>query len=268
MTLSPLLLSPLFETFDQSTLAVLGLVAFLAGVGTAAIGPGNVFVAVTLTLLPVSPATVAGTVSANNVAAGTLGAGAYARSGELRSTRGKRLTAVLCVGSVAGALLGQWLNGFVSKGEFMLLLGLLLVSVGTLTWYRTGNDLSLLSVSVSTPRGVAAVASLAVAVGVSGGLLGVGGPLLAVPLLVALDVPLLLALAAAQVQSVFVATPAALAYLAEGSLSPALVAWILVPNLLGVLTGWTVAHRVEADRLKVALATTLTLFGAYLAMTA
>jgi len=261
---SPLpLSSALFGALDPTTLTLLALVAFLAGVGITAIGPGGIFITIALSVTPLSPALIAGTGSATNVVAGLVGSGMYARSGELRSGSGARLTAVLSLASVVGALLGQRLNGFLSRPQFMAVLGGVLLLTGLLTWYRVRYDAGLCSISPETARGLAVVAALGLFVGVPGGLLGVGGPVLAVPLLVAVGVPLLAGVAAAQVQSVFIAAPATLAYLLDGAISLPLVALFLVPEVCGLFVGWKLAHRVDAGRLKLALAGTLVLLTPY-----
>ena len=262
MSLVPLSAS-LVGSLEPTTLAAVVVVAFLAGVGITAIGPGGIFITIALSVTPLSPALIAGTGSATNVVAGALGSGMYARSGELRTTAGRRLTVVLSLSSVAGALAGQRLNGHVSKPEFMAVLGGVLLVTGLLTWYRVRYDSGLVSISLETTRGLAVVAALGLFVGVPGGLLGVGGPVLAVPLLVAVGVPLLAGVAAAQVQSVFIAAPAAVAYFLEGAISLPLVALFLVPEICGLFVGWKVAHRVDAGRLKLALAATLVLLTPY-----
>ena len=251
------------SAFDPTMIVLVVLVAFLAGVGITAIGPGGIFITIALSMTPLPPALIAGTGSATNVVAGTIGSGMYAQSGELRSDSGRRLTVVLSLFSVAGALSGQWLNGHVSKSQFMGVLGGVLLLTGLLTWYRVRYDSGILDVSLDTTRGLAVVAALGLFVGIPGGLLGVGGPVLAVPLLVAVGVPLLSGVAAAQVQSVFIAAPAAVAYLLEGAISLPLVALFVVPEICGLYVGWKIAHQIDAGRLKLVLAGTLILVTPY-----
>ena len=253
----------LLSSLEPTMLLAIVLVAFLAGVGITAIGPGGIFITIALSVSPLPPALIAGTGSATNVVAGTVGSGMYARSGELRTRSGKRLTVVLSLFSVAGALAGQWLNGHVSKPQFMAVLGGVLLLTGLLTWYRVRYDRGICDVSLETTGGLAVVAGLGLFVGVPGGLLGVGGPVLAVPLLVAVGVPLLAGVAAAQVQSVFIAAPAAFAYLLEGAISLPLVALFVVPEVCGLYVGWRIAHHVDAGRLKLVLAGTLILMTPY-----
>lgn len=256
-------LASVTSTLTPTTLTLLILVAFLAGVGITAIGPGGIFITISLAMTPLSPAVIAGTGGATNVVAGIIGSGMYAKSGEFHSATGKRLTVVLSLFSVIGALTGQWLNQFVSKGEFMGVLGAVLLLTGVLTWYRVRFDSELLDISLETTRGLTVVAFLGLFVGIPGGLLGVGGPVLAVPLLVAVGVPLLSGVAAAQVQSVFIAAPATLAYFLDGAVSLELAAIFLIPEMLGLYVGWKIAHHIDATRLKLVLAGVLVLLAPY-----
>ena len=86
-------------------LAVFGLAA---GVGITAVGPGGVLATVGLfTLTGLSPAHVAGTALVTHVATGTLGTAAYIRSGELRDPETRRVTAILAAAACLGAPLAR-----------------------------------------------------------------------------------------------------------------------------------------------------------------
>ncbi|MFB6218047.1 MAG: sulfite exporter TauE/SafE family protein [Halobacteriaceae archaeon] len=243
------------------TALLLAAVAFGAGIGITAVGPGGVLLTVALVALTdLAPGAVVGTAMATFVATGLLGSAAYARSGDLRERRG--LAASLSATGLAGALAGVALNGAVSERGFELLLGAFVVLTGALVWYRTRAG-----AAVREPaRPLVAGALVGGGVGLSGGLLGVGGPVLAVPLLVVAGVPMLPALAVAQVQSVFVAAAATGGYLLRGTVSPALVALVGVPELGGVVVGWLIAHRVDERRLTRVLAALLVALGPYLAL--
>lgn len=243
------------------TVLLLVAIAFAAGVGITAIGPGGVFLTVALVgLTELSSATVVGTVMAVFVATGVLGSLAYARSGELRERRG--LAGALSLTGLAGALAGVALNAVVSERLFALLLGAFVSLTGLLVWYRTRDG----GVRTEPAHPLVVGGVVGVGVGLSGGLLGVGGPVLAVPLLVAAGVPMLPALAVSQVQSVFISAFATGGYLLRGTVSPALVVLVGVPALGGVVVGWLVAHRVDERRLTRLLAVLLVGLGPYLAL--
>jgi len=100
-----------------------------------------------------------------------------------------------------------------------------------------------------------------VAVGLPAGLLGVGGPVLAVPLLVMLGVPMLLAVGLAQVQSVLISLFASLGYAVQGVIDWGLALLVGIPLVVGTALGWWIAHRIRPARLKVGLAVVLVLLG-------
>ena len=108
--------------------------------------------------------------------------------------------------------------------------------------------------------------TIGVVVGIPGGMLGVGGPVIAVPLLVVAGVPMLVAVALAQVQSVFLAAGATLGYASQGAVSWPLAVLVGVPELVGVLVGWYVARQVDSVWLKRSLAVVLVIIGPYLAL--
>jgi len=248
-------------------LVVLVVVAAVAGVGITAVGPGGIFLTIALYALTDLPtATVVGTVSATFVATGLLGSASYYRSGELDADRGRRAAAVLSVTGVAGSLLGVGLNAVVSEAAFGVLLGALVFATGCLVYYRVQYGLGSATSEDSSTRRTLLVAAIGSFVGVSGGLLGVGGPVLAVPLLVAVGMPLLLAVGIAQVQSVFIALFTTVGYLTQGAVSWPLALAIGVPELVGVVAGWYVAQSVDSARLTRVLAALMLCLGPYVAL--
>lgn len=253
---------------DPSLLAVLAAIALVAGVGITTIGPGGIFLTIALyALTPLSPGTIAGTAQVAFVATGLVGTAAYVQSGELATGESRALTVVLSASSVAGALVGATLNASVSRAVFGLLLGALASSVGVVILYRERRGfMPIVTLDATTRSGKLSLGGLGFALGVFSGLLGVGGPVLAVPALVLVGVPILYAIAVAQVQSIFIAAFASLGYLAQGTVSFPLAVVVGVPLVAGVLVGWRVAHIVDPERLKLALGGVLVLVGPYLAL--
>ncbi|WP_129112612.1 sulfite exporter TauE/SafE family protein [Halegenticoccus tardaugens] len=251
---------------EPSILVALVCIALVAGVGITTVGPGGVFVTAALfALTPASPATVAGTASATFVATGLLGSYTYRRSGELSGDRGRALATVLSVTGVLGAVVGATLNTRLPRAVFGGLLAAFLAGVGLVLVIRERRGLAaVVEVDAGTTRGRTVVGAVGFVIGVAGGLLGVGGPVLTVPALVLLGTPMLLAVAAAQVQSVFLSGFATATYLTHGAVSPRLAVVVGVPQLVGVVLGWHVAHRVPAPRLRSALGGVLVLVGVVL----
>lgn len=108
------------------------------------------------------------------------------------------------------------------------------------------------------PRhGLALLIAGGLVVGVASGMFGVGGPLLTVPLLVAIGTPILPALAAAQVQSVIISGVGTVGYLSQSAIDWPLALIVGIPELLGVVIGWRIARRVPTRHLKRILIITL-----------
>jgi uncharacterized membrane protein YfcA len=241
-------------------LALLGLVA---GVGITAIGPGGVLATIGLfALTGLSPAQVAGTAIVTHIATGALGTAAYTRSGQLREPATRRTALTLAVSALVGAPLGVLINGTVSDRVFGILLGVFVALVAALVLYRDRRTDPAPRVRRPAVSGVAAVG---VAVAVASGIVGVGGPLLAVPLLVVLGMPVLSALAAAQVQSVVIATVGTAGYLAAGAIDWPLAALVGIPELAGVLLGWVLARALPTRTLTYVLIASLFGLAPYLA---
>jgi uncharacterized membrane protein YfcA len=253
-------------TLAISTLLV--VVAFFAGIGYTAIGPGGIFTTIALfTLTDIASSTVAGTAQLTFIAVGVLGSVTYFRSGELSLAGNTRMAVVLSIASILGALAGAEINTYVSRDLFGLLLGGFTVVAGLIIVYRQRSDrLPEYDVDLTTPRGTVLLAAVGLGLGGVSGLLGVGGPVVAVPVLVILGVGMLSAVAVAQVQSIFIATFATTGYYLNGAVSIPLAILVGVPQLVGAFVGWRVAHYVDPARLKVWLGITLVAISPYLAL--
>lgn len=242
------------------------IIALVGGVCITTIGPGGIFVTIALfALLPLDPSTVAGTASATFIATGIVGSLGYLRSGQLREKAAGKSAVVLSLASVIGAFTGAQVNTLLDTATFAILLGLFVLFTGLLILYRQKYKLEAdKRLNMETWKGLGWMAGVGVAVGLPGGLLGVGGPVLAVPLLVVLGVPMLLAVGLAQVQSIFISGFATFGYMLHGAVDWMLALFLTVPLLIGTVSGWYVAQRIKVSRLQIALALVLVALGVYL----
>lgn len=242
--------------------ALLVLIAFFGGVGTTTLGPGGIFVTIALYTITTFPsATVAGTASATFIATGLIGTAMYVRSGELRGAH-RRTAIVLAAASILGALAGSELNTYLPDRVFGLLLSVFVTVVGINIVYREyfGID-PWFAVDFTSPLGLAVVTLVGTGVGILGGLLGVGGPVIAVPILVLVGMPILVALGVAQVQSVVLAGAATANYASHQAVSVPYVVLIAVPQTMGAFVGWRVAHLIDPERLRIILGLVLICLG-------
>ncbi|WP_135820867.1 sulfite exporter TauE/SafE family protein [Halostella litorea] len=254
--------------FDPPLQVLLVVIALFSGIGITTIGPGGIFVTIALySLTPLSSNMVAGTAHSTFIATGLVGSAAYVHSGEMRTGEGRVMAIILSLASVVGALIGAYVNSFVPRSVFGVLLGVLAMATGITIVYRERRQLSpLYELDATEPQGRLVLGVLGFALGVASGLLGVGGPVIAVPALVLVGVPMLLAVAVAQFQSIFIAVFATTGYLAQGNVSLPLAILVGTPLLVGVVAGWKVAHLIDPNRLKVALGVVLFAVGPYLAL--
>ncbi len=251
---------------DLQVLALLAVIGLAGGVGITALGPGGVLVTTglfALTALP--PTTVAGTAIVTHIATGLLGSAAYMRSGQLREPVTRRAAVILSGSAVIGTPIGVLINSSVSGRGFGILLGTFVALVGALVLYRERHSRSQVE-PVHPRHSVLLLAGVGLAVAAASGVFGVGGPMLSVPLLVAIGVPVLPALAAAQAQSVIIASVGTVGYLVQNAINWPLALLVGVPELAGVLVGWKLASTVPTRGLKYALIVALFALAPYLAL--
>lgn len=233
-----------------STLLMAGF-GLVAGIGITAVGPGGVLVTVGLFLASdLSPAQIAGTAIVTHLVTGSVGSLAYHRSGQLRHLATRRIALILALTAAVGTPVGVLVNATASGTFFGALLAAFLVVVAVLVWRRSPRD----GVDDRHPHHrPALLIALGLGIAVVGGMFGVGGPLLTVPLLVLAGTPVLYALGASQVQSVVVAGVGTLSYLGRGTIDWRLALVVGVPELCGVMIGWKIAHAVPSPVLRRAM---------------
>jgi uncharacterized membrane protein YfcA len=248
-------------------LALLAVIGLVGGVGISAVGPGGVLPTIGLfALTPLAPAAVAGTAIATNIATGLAGTAAFTVSGQLRDAATRRVALVLAAAAVIGTPPGVVINTHVSKKLFGLLLAVFAVVVAVLVWLRGRQEAAGTAAGTAAAPRTPVLAVLGALVGLVSGILGLGGPMLAVPLLLALGVGVLEALAAAQVQSIVIATVGTVGFALHGSVDWGLVALVGAPELAGVLLGWRIARALPTRTLRTVLIVVLLALAPYLAL--
>jgi uncharacterized membrane protein YfcA len=249
---------------SAGVLVLLAVIGLVGGVGISAIGPGGVLPTIGLfALTPLPAATVAGTGIATNIATGVAGTVAFTASGQLRDRATRRTAVVLAGAAVLGTPAGVVINTHVSKHLFGIMLGVFAVGVAGLVWLRGRQEAA--PARPAHPRGWV-VAVVGVLVGLVSGILGLGGPMLSVPLLLTLGVGVLESLAAAQVQSIVIASVGTIGYALHGSVDWALVLLIGLPELVGVIAGWRIARALPTATLRGILVAVLLVLAPYLAL--
>ena len=242
-------------------LAVLAVIALVGGIGITAVGPGGVLPTIGLfALTTLSPAQVAGTAIVTHITTGALGTAAFTRSGQLREPGTRRVALIMAGTALVGTPLGVMAGTLVSRHLFALVLAGVVAAAAGLVWYRGGRADGGLPASAATPL----ILALGIGVSALSGIVGIGGPMLAVPLLTAAGLPVLRSLACAQVQSIVIAGVGTVGYLLHGAIDWPLAAVVGIPELAGVLVGWRIAHALPTRALRTALVATLCLLALYL----
>lgn len=241
-------------------------ISLVAGIGCTTTGAGGIFVTIAFYVFtPLSSAEIAGTAHIVFIAVGIVGAVGFTRSGELLGTDGRVLAAILSGTSVIGALIGVYLNAYLSRRLFSILLGILTVVLASVLIYGQIRGLpSVVAVTVSATGGRLVFGLVGLLLGTTAGIVGIGGPILAVPVLVTLGVPLLLSLGVAQVQAIFISGFAASGYVLQDAISPFFAIIATVPAVIGAISGWVLAHRIDPDYLELVLSIVLLPVGIYL----
>ncbi|GGX95422.1 sulfite exporter TauE/SafE family protein [Streptomyces fructofermentans] len=247
-----------------------GLLGFAAGlllaVTTAPVGvSGAVFLLpVQVSVLGVPSPAVTPTNLLYNVVAGPGALLRHWRAGRL----GGPLTRLLVAGTVPGVVIGAVIRVFAVPGPqvFRLLVAALLLPLGLWLWLRTVRPAPPSTHDQPSPR---TTTSLALAVGIAGGIYGIGGGSLLGPILVGRGTPIT-AVAPAALASTFVtsvigaATYALLSLATTGAVAPD---WLLglscgAGGLLGGYLGARLQPHLPETALRLLLGTLATGVGA------
>lgn len=214
-------------------------------------------------LTTLSTAQIAGTAICTHIGTGLAGTLVYARSGHLRTAR---TAVILSIAALVGTPAGVLINVVISAEVFGWVLAVFLVVVALLLLRRIRGPVDYRPPGdVRHPADIVII-TLGVAVAVASGIVGVGGPMLSVPLLIASGTPILESLAAAQVQSIVIASVGTIGYLIDGAINWPLAIAIGIPEVLGVIVGWKIANSVPTLTLSRILVVALVLLAPYMAL--
>ncbi len=185
------------------------------------------------------------------ILSGILGSRNYQKAGNLDVRFGLRLSA----GSLAGAILGVYLNQRIPEEQVKILLYLVVLLSGISILCRKEGRASSGEKGASSfniKEQLPLTLLLGLATGAVCSLSGAGGPVLVMPLLVLLGLPVHTAVGVALFNSIFIGIPAAAGYLMQCDLSsilPVLVVAFLSHGV-GVFYGSRYAVRINQGLLK------------------
>lgn len=233
------------------------LAALPIGVLVGMVGIGGLLLPALLTQVTGDAHAAAATSSYTFVFTGLVAAVVLARAGTLP----RRLALLLALGAAPGAVLGALVNGAVPDAALVALLALVTLGSGLQNLWpgRRGSG---------GRRELPAAVALAVglAVGFGSALTGTGGPVLLVPVLLALDVALLETIALGLFVQLPIVSFATAGYLASGDVDLGWGTAYGVVAALGMLGGMALARRTRPEGLRRFAAVVLVLTGSYLAL--
>ncbi len=188
---------------------------------------------------------------------GLLGTWLYQRHGSIDW----RITIPICMGSLLFGGPGAMVNGYVSARILNLLLGSIILFAGFYALFPARNGLSVAQSAVGGRRFLL-LAGIGGLVGFGSGLTGVGGPVLSVPLMVALGFSPLTSIATGQVIQIAAALSGSVGNAANGVIDYGTAAWVTCLELAGVAAGARLAHAISMALLKKIVSIVCILVGA------
>lgn len=225
----------------------LGGCALAIGIGLGATGIGGFLLIPALVQLLDLPIQAAiGTVLASGVLSALWGLWLYRKQAAIET----HVALPLALGGLALGIAGGTLNARLPAAAVTALLGGVMVLASLLALRRPPPVLPDAAASVAWPM-AGAIGALA---GLVAGLTGAGGPLVSVPLLLALAYPLPMAIGASQWLQLAASSSAIVPYLALGLVHWPALAWLMPLMWLGMWFGLALVRRVSPARMKALVA--------------
>lgn len=222
--------------------------ALLIGALIGLTGIGGVFLIPLLLVVEARPVhQVVGTLLLSFAFAQTVGVGMYARRGAIEW----RTTLLLCLGAVPCAPLGASLSVALPPGTLRVLLAAFLVLAGVRILYDGRRP------AVERPRRqlpAPLLVALGALIGLTAGLLGVGGPIILGPVLLLLGTPVATTVGINQVIGLVSSAAGAAGHLLFGEVDVPLALLLTSCLMVGIFLGARLARRVAPARLRGLLA--------------
>jgi uncharacterized membrane protein YfcA len=224
----------------------LALISIAIGVLVGAAGVGGFFMPPALTLLTDMDIHRSMALSLFTfIFTGIAGALYFHRKGSLDWT----LVRPVCLGAAATGYAGAWLGHRLDTASLSTVLAAVILVVGTYT-SLAGGDRAVLAVPRSARRRRLILAAIGAVTGFFSGLTGIGGPVLSVPLMVLCGYSVLTAIGVGQVLQTVGALSGSLANLHYAGIDYRLAAFVVAFEILGVLAGAIVIHRLDGTLVK------------------
>lgn len=241
------------------------IVGFIGGLIAGLGGPGGLpVISLLYSQTSLSTAELAGTSSSIFLFATIFASLMYYYSGNINW----RIILPLIPPTLIGTAAGTKINSLVPRAVFGGVIAILVTSIGISVVYREIKELEpYIKLRPSSRKGILVISIAGFAVGVLGGIFGIGGPALSIPILIFLGIPALQAIGAGLVQGIFVTSSTATSYILSGNISSEIAIWIGIPYVTSQVAGWYIAQNIETRKLKIAIGGLLTILGPYIVTT-
>ena len=158
-------------------------------------------------------------------------------------------TLPVCLGGLPFAYVGAAVKAYTQAPYLNLILALLILLAGALVFRPVrGRSYAFMAEGRASRFWVL----ILVGAGVSfiAGLTGAGGPVLSVPIMIALGFTPLTSIAAGQVYSIVVALSGSIANIQHSAIDFSVGTWLIVVQMIGILLGVYMATRMDTTRLR------------------
>ncbi len=174
-----------------------------------------------------------------------------------------KATIPICVGGFLFTYVGADVKAFTAAPYLNLVLALLILLAGALVFRPVkGRRFSFMEEGRRSRFWV--LFAVGGGVGFVAGLTGAGGPVLSVPIMIALGFPPLIAIGAGQVYSVPVALSGTAANFLHGAIDYQVGFWMIIMQIVGILFGVYMANRMDTGRLRKLVAWVCLFCGAFI----
>lgn len=221
-------------------------IAVVVGLCIGAAGIGGVLLIPALqALTPLSIHASMATALFTFIFTGVVGTWLFQRRGSIDWT----LTVPLCVGGALFGAVGAWANARLDGHLLSIVLAILILLAGIYT-LGGGKGRAEAAFTGQPQRQRMVLFCVGAVTGFGSGLTGVGGPALAVPMMVLLGFPAIVAVGASQVVQIVASVSGSVAHLNHGTVDLPMAALLTVFEVAGVWGGVHLAHRIDANTLK------------------
>ena len=238
---------------DPSTLLFVAAASVVIGIAVGCTGIGGILLVPTLSFAAGIPVRAAIAIALwSYLWSGLVAVALYARRGSIRGAA----PLWIGLGALPGAFLGTKATALVPAGLLSTLVAVLLMAAGL-------NALRPAATKAPAPRSLdeATLSALGAVCGFAGALVGAGGAVMLVPVLVALDQPVLMAIGLGQAIQLPLAAVSSITNLADGAVDVRTGSIVALALTAGIVIGVPLAHSLPQAKLRRLLAAVMVLAG-------